>query len=118
MNAAAFVLAVGVPIFSDIVSLAASLFASWFTYGLVGAFWLFDAYNGLGGGTIRGVYGFKAWTSSPRRLVVNVLTLLAGLFICVAGKLSILVPVFHSTASTLRLDEIFANCTPRNLYYY
>lgn len=86
MNAAAFVLAVGVPIFSDIVSLAASLFASWFTYGLVGAFWLYDAYNGLGAGRIYGVYGFKAWASSPQRLVINILTLLAGLFICVAGK--------------------------------
>ena len=34
MNAAAFVLAVGVPIFAYLVSIAASLFASWYTYGM------------------------------------------------------------------------------------
>jgi len=35
MNAAAFVLAVGVPIFNYLVGIAASLFASWYTYGIV-----------------------------------------------------------------------------------
>ena len=34
MNGAAFVLAVGVPIFPYLVGIAASLFASWYTYGL------------------------------------------------------------------------------------
>ena len=38
MNATAFVLAVGVPIFNYLVGIAASLFASWYTYGLAGAF--------------------------------------------------------------------------------
>lgn len=85
MNGAAFVLAVGVPIFSDLVSLAASLFASWYTYGIAGIFWLHDAYHGQGKGKTNGVYGFKAWAGSPGRLVVNMLTVLAGLFICVAG---------------------------------
>ena len=35
MNAAAFVLAIGVPIFNYLVGIAASLFASWYTYGIV-----------------------------------------------------------------------------------
>ncbi len=39
MNAAAFVLAVGVPIFNYLIGIAASLFASWYTYGIAGAFW-------------------------------------------------------------------------------
>jgi hypothetical protein len=34
MNSAAFVLAVGVPIFNYLIGLAASLFAAWFTYGM------------------------------------------------------------------------------------
>jgi hypothetical protein len=34
MNAAAFVLAVGVPIFNYLIGIAASLFAAWFTYGM------------------------------------------------------------------------------------
>lgn len=34
MNGAAFVLAVGVPIFNYLIGIAASLFAAWFTYGM------------------------------------------------------------------------------------
>lgn len=37
-NGAAFVLAVGVPIFGYIIGLTASLFAAWFTYGIAGKF--------------------------------------------------------------------------------
>lgn len=36
MNGAAFVLAVGVPIFNYLIGLAASLFAAWYTYGIAG----------------------------------------------------------------------------------
>lgn len=90
VNGAAFTLAIGIPIFSYIVSIAASLFASWYTYGIVGVFWLYDAYYGLGRGKINGVYGVKAWMGSPVGLAVNILTFLAGLFICVAGTSSAL----------------------------
>jgi len=34
INGAAFVLAVGVPIFNYLIGIAASLFAAWFTYGM------------------------------------------------------------------------------------
>ena len=78
-NGAAFVLAVGVPIFSYIVSIAASLFASWYTYGIAGAFWLFDSYHDHG--------GYDAWRRSPFRFVINMATFWAGAFICVAGTL-------------------------------
>ena len=40
--AVAFLLAVGVPIFNYLIGLAAALFASWYTYGLAGAFWIYD----------------------------------------------------------------------------
>ncbi|MCJ1382431.1 hypothetical protein MMC17_005544 [Xylographa soralifera] len=77
MNAAAFVLAVGVPIFNYLIGIAASLFASWYTYGIAGAFWIYDAYHYRGG------------TAALRRHAVmttlSVLTLLAGAFVCVAG---------------------------------
>jgi len=36
VNGAAFVLAVGVPIFNYLIGLASSLFAAWFTYGIAG----------------------------------------------------------------------------------
>jgi hypothetical protein len=77
MNAAAFVLAVAVPIFSYLIGIAASLFASWYTYGIAGAFWLHDAYY-LGDGV-------RTWRKHPVQFVLSVLTFLAGGFICVAG---------------------------------
>lgn len=76
-NAAAFALAVGVPIFNYLIGLAASLFAAWYTYGIAGCFWLFDARR-LGGG--RG-----AWGRAPGMAALCVLTILVGAFICVAG---------------------------------
>lgn len=77
MNAAAFVLAVGVPIFNYLIGIAASLFASWYTYGIAGAFWIYDTYQCRGG-----LDGLKR---RPIMMALNVLTLLAGAFICVAG---------------------------------
>jgi hypothetical protein len=94
MNGAAFVLAVGVPvryrllllqstmlirlqIFPYLVGIAASLFASWFTYGIAGMFWLHDSYVDDG--------GFKSWARRPVMATINILTVLIGAFICVAG---------------------------------
>lgn len=77
MNAAAFVLAVGVPIFNYLIGIAASLFASWYTYGLAGAFWLHDAYYDGG--------GVGAWRRQWVMALLNLWTLLAGAFIMVAG---------------------------------
>lgn len=81
MNGLAFVLATGVPIFGYLVGIAAALFASWFTYGIAGAFWLYDTHQGLNG---RGS-GFSELARRPFMTIVNVLTFLAGGFICVGG---------------------------------
>ena len=77
MNAAAFVLAVGVPIFNYLVGIAASLFASWYTYGIAGAFGLYDDYHYRG--------GLEAWRRRWAMTGLNVSTVAAGAFICVAG---------------------------------
>ena len=77
MNAAAFVLAVGVPIFNYLIGIAASLFASWYTYGIAGAFWLYDSWVYKGKAT--------AWRENWPMTGLNVATLIAGAFICVAG---------------------------------
>jgi len=77
MNAGAFVLAIGVPIFNYLIGIAASLFASWYTYGIAGAFWLYDVYHDKG--------GFAAWRKHWAMTGINVATLGAGAFICVAG---------------------------------
>ncbi|CAL1705083.1 unnamed protein product [Somion occarium] len=75
--AIAFIFAAAVPIFSDLISISASLFASWYTYGLAGFFWLHDAYY-LGGGE-RELK--RRWFGTT----LAVLTIVAGAFICVAG---------------------------------
>lgn len=77
MNVAAFVLAVGVPIFNYLIGIAASLFASWYTYGIAGAFWLYDAYHDG--------HGFRTWTRKWPKASLAALTFVAGAFICVAG---------------------------------
>jgi hypothetical protein len=38
---------------------------------------------------VRGIHGVSAWTRSPIKLTANVGTFVAGLFICVAGKLTL-----------------------------
>ena len=77
MNAAAFVLVVGVPIFNYLIGIAASLFASWYTYGIAGAFWLHDAWVDHG--------GRRALTTRLPMTFLSVATVAAGAFICVAG---------------------------------
>jgi hypothetical protein len=37
----AFLIAESVPIFNDLLGITSALFASWFTYGLPGIFWLY-----------------------------------------------------------------------------
>ena len=75
--AVAFILAVAVPIFSYLIGIAAALFASWYTYGLAGFFWLYDAYYPHGGA--------RALRTRWIGTTLAVLTIVAGAFICVAG---------------------------------
>jgi hypothetical protein len=73
----AFVFSISVPIFTYLIGIAASLFASWYTYGIAGFFWLHDTYHLKG--------GWKALRKRACGTVVALLTILAGAFICVAG---------------------------------
>ncbi|KAL2219013.1 amino acid transporter [Thermoascus aurantiacus ATCC 26904] len=76
----AWIIAEAIPVFNDLLSLITALFASWFTYGLSGAFWLY---------LNKGKY-----FSSPRKIfltIVNVLIIgigatLSGLGLYVSGK--------------------------------
>ena len=77
-TALAFVLAAAVPVFSDLTGITASLFASWYTYGIAGFFWIYDTYY-MGGEGIRALR--RRWAGT----VVALLTILSGAFICVAG---------------------------------
>ncbi|KAH9937531.1 transmembrane amino acid transporter protein-domain-containing protein [Fomitopsis serialis] len=94
-TALAFVFAAAVPVFSDLTGITASLFASWYTYGIAGFFWLYDAYY-LGGG------GMKALKRRWGGTVLAVLTVFSGAFICVAGTyVSIKVRTFRWDLQTL-----------------
>ncbi|PLB51294.1 amino acid transporter [Aspergillus steynii IBT 23096] len=70
----AFIIAQGIPTFNNIVSLISSLFASWFTYGLSGVYWLH--------------LNWGRWFSSPRKTfltILNMLIVLIGGAICGLG---------------------------------
>lgn len=83
MTGLAFVLATGVSIFGYLVGIAAALFASFYTYGLAGAFWIHDTYFGYNYGKDRS--GWPELKKRPLMFIVNVLTFISGVFICVAG---------------------------------
>ncbi|KAI1346631.1 transmembrane amino acid transporter [Xylaria sp. FL0043] len=88
-NVAAFIFAVGIPIFNYLVGISAAVFAAWYTYGLAGAFWLHDQYHFEG--------GFRAWLRQPFMLAVNIFTILAGAFICVGGLYATIVALIRAS---------------------
>ena len=107
-NACGFVLATGVPVrslflaplqccadttqfFSYLGGIVASAFASWYTYGLAGAFWWYDThFFGDGWRSVR-----KRW---PMFLVCFG-TLIFGGFICVGGLYAIIKSLIEAYAS-------------------
>jgi hypothetical protein len=67
----AWVIAESIPNFNNLLALISSLFASWFTYGLAGVFWL-----------------FMNWGQLRKKMfltVINVLLVLMGAGIMVMG---------------------------------
>ncbi|KAI0859460.1 transmembrane amino acid transporter [Xylaria cubensis] len=90
-NAAAFVFAVGIPIFNYLVGITAAAFVAWYTYGLAGAFWLHDTYHFEG--------GFQAWLRRPLMLGLNIFTVLAGAFICIGGLYATIVALVRASAA-------------------
>ena len=50
----AWIIAESIPVFNDLLSLITALFATWFTYGLSGVFWLF--------------LNWGRWLSGPRKI--------------------------------------------------
>ena len=77
----AWIIAEAIPVFNDLLGLISALFASWFTYGLSGVFWLF-----MNKGRYR---------ESPRKMfltVVNCCTFLIGAVIVSTGS-------FYSTVN-------------------
>ncbi|KAI0490360.1 transmembrane amino acid transporter [Xylaria cf. heliscus] len=90
-NGAAFIFAVGIPIFNYLVGITAAAFVAWYTYGLAGAFWLHDTYHFEG--------GFQAWLRKPFMLGLNIFTVLVGAFICVGGLYATIVALIRASAA-------------------
>ncbi|RYC60566.1 hypothetical protein CHU98_g5627 [Xylaria longipes] len=90
-NSAAFLFAVGIPIFNYLVGITAAAFVSWYTYGLAGAFWLHDTYHFEG--------GFQAWLRRPFMLGLNIFTILIGAFICLGGLYATIVALTQASAA-------------------
>ncbi|KAL4916693.1 transmembrane amino acid transporter protein-domain-containing protein [Aspergillus aurantiobrunneus] len=70
----AWIIASAIPVFSNLLSLITALFASWFTYGLSGIFWLYMN---------KGI-----WFSSPKKIgltFVNLLAVATGATLCGMG---------------------------------
>jgi hypothetical protein len=70
----AWIIAHSIPVFSNLLGLVAALFASWFSYGIPGALWLWMYYG--------------EWFSSPKRIAqfaANTLLMLVGLIVCALG---------------------------------
>lgn len=70
----AWIISEAIPVFSDLNSLISALFASWFSYGLSGIYWLH-----LNRGQ---------WFASPRKIALSILNIaiaLFGLALCVLG---------------------------------
>ncbi|PWY75364.1 hypothetical protein BO70DRAFT_381090 [Aspergillus heteromorphus CBS 117.55] len=70
----AWVIAEAIPVFSDLNGLISALFASWFSYGLSGIYWLHLNYG--------------EWFASPRKIALTILNMaiaLFGLILCVLG---------------------------------
>ncbi|KAI0765118.1 amino acid transporter [Fomes fomentarius] len=89
-TAVAFVFATAVPIFSYLTGITASLFASWYTYGIAGFFWLHDTFYLEGGREALA----RRWVGTT----IAVLTILAGAFMCVAGtyvSIKLIVDAYH-----------------------
>ncbi|KAI0403942.1 transmembrane amino acid transporter [Xylaria palmicola] len=90
-STAAFIIAIGIPVFNYLVSIIAAALVSWYTYGLAGAFWLHDTYYFKG--------GFQAWLRRPWMLALNIFTVLAGAFICFGGLYATIVALIRASAA-------------------
>lgn len=91
----AWIIAEAIPVFSDLNSLISALFASWFSYGLSGIYWLHLNYG--------------QWFSSPRKILLTILNItiaLFGLILCVLG--------LYASGTAIRRDTANASFSCAN----
>ncbi|KAL6244663.1 hypothetical protein RBB50_008191 [Rhinocladiella similis] len=92
---AAWLIAEVVPVFNDLVGLTSALFASWFTFGLSGMFWMRLNLLQEQDGKLRMV-PFKLWTwKMTALLLINILNILVAAILCFVG-------IYASVSSMIR----------------
>lgn len=64
----AWVIAESIPVFNDLLALISALFASWFTYGMSGALWIFLNWGNL----------FSSWRKTFLLVVNTLIFIMAG----------------------------------------
>ncbi|KAJ6190111.1 Glycerol-3-phosphate dehydrogenase mitochondrial [Penicillium mononematosum] len=80
-----WIIAEGIPVFNDVLGLASSLFASWFSFGLPGLFWLY--------------LNRSCWFLTWRQRVLfgfNIFLVFLGFLICIIGLYSSIRSIFHN----------------------
>lgn len=76
----AWIIAEAIPVFENLLSLITALFASWFTYGLSGIFWLY--------------MNWGMYFSSPRKIILTFVNLfIVGIGGCLVSSLSYILVV-------------------------
>ncbi|KAJ5353256.1 hypothetical protein N7452_002230 [Penicillium brevicompactum] len=80
-----WVIAESIPVFNDVLGLASSLFASWFSFGLPGLFWLY----------LNRTCWFMSWQQCCL-FCVNILLVFLGFLICIVGLYSSIRSIFHN----------------------
>ncbi|KAF2084045.1 amino acid transporter [Saccharata proteae CBS 121410] len=79
----AWVIAESIPNFNDLLALISSIFASWFTYGLSGIFWLFLNYGDGGKGWVRN--GRKMALAALNWTIVAIAVAIMGIGLYASG---------------------------------
>ncbi|OOQ86180.1 amino acid transporter [Penicillium brasilianum] len=98
-----WIIAEVIPVFNDVLGLASSLFASWFTFGLPGMFWLF--------------LNRHRWFMTRNQMLfscINIGLVFLALIICLIGVYSSAQSIFHNLRDGAR-PGIFS-CADNSLY--
>ncbi|QQK46435.1 Glycerol-3-phosphate dehydrogenase, mitochondrial [Penicillium digitatum] len=93
----------GIPVFNDVLGLASSLFASWFSFGLPGLFWLYLNRN--------------CWFLTWRQRVLfgfNIFLVFLGFLICIVGLYSSIRSIFHNLRESVGGGSF--SCADNSLY--
>ncbi|KAJ6004082.1 hypothetical protein N7499_000146 [Penicillium canescens] len=98
-----WIIAEGIPAFNDVLGLASSLFASWFSFGLPGLFWLY--------------LNRSCWFLTWRQTILfcfNIFLVFLAFLICIIGLYSSVRSIFHNIREGVAGGSF--SCADNSLY--